>query len=367
MIRSLAVDGYLSMRGAAIDLAPLTVVAGSSATARSGLTNAVGFLGATAAGDLYAAFAAAGDDPWIASAGLRSPIRFEAVVELSEASVRSEAAGAPPVPAGRALRYSLEIGPRGGAGGLAVASETLVALDGGGEFVTTRGGRVEAPPERRSRPLTHGPGMERTAVSSPAPERDHPHLAAFRRELASWRTHRTRPAAARNPSPRIGIERPSRDGSRLAAFFNLMEGAHPRTFGTMNAALRALLPSAESTGAAPVAGGQVALRVDEGGVRFGHEQISDGTVRILALLAAALAPDDASVVCVEQPEAGVHAPRLEEVAALLAETAARGRQCIATTQSPMLAELLARAGALVLAHSSDGGFARIAAGRSPGT
>ena len=198
------------------------------------------------------------------------------------------------------------------------------------------------------------PEPERTAVASLAYEPHHPHLAAFRRELASWRTHRTIPGAARSPLPITGLLRPAHGGHGLAAFLYRLRAEHPRRFGELNAMLRALIPGAEEAGVHAGGDGLLRLQVRENGVRFDHKHAPDGAIRALALLAALVAPDDASVVCVADPETGVYGPRLEEVAGLLAETARGGRQCIVTTRSPRLADMLARMGALVLAHSRGG-------------
>lgn len=355
MIRSIAVRGHRSPFGSAAAIAPLTAVLAPDRAERSGLQEAIGFLGATARGDLRAAFGDAGEDPWFAFADRDAPIRIEAEVELSATSVHADAGqpGQPAAAEGRVLRYALEIGLRSGSGALAAVSETLRAADGGGEFAAVRGGRIAMPSERRGAPDAH-PEPERTAVASLAYEPHHPHLAAFRRELASWRTHRTIPGGARSALPITGIVRPAHGGHGLAAFLYRLRVEHPRRFGELNAMLRALIPGAEEAGVHAGGDGLLRLHLREGGVRFSHELISDGAIRVIALLAALVAPDDASVVCVADPETGVYGPRLEEVAGLLAETARGGRQCIVTTRSPRLADMLARMGALVLAHSRGG-------------
>ena len=89
----------------------------------------------------------------------RSASRRDA--ELPAASFRPPA-GQPAAAAGRVLRYSLEIGLQRNTGALAAVSETLRAADGDGDFVAVR-------------------------------------EAAYRRELASWRTHRTIPATLARP------------------------------------------------------------------------------------------------------------------------------------------------------------------------
>ena len=65
--------------------------------------------------------------------------------------------------------------------------------------------------------------------------------------------------------------------------------------------------------------------------------MSDGTIRWLALLAILLNPDPPPLVCIEEPELGLHPDMIPELAKLLIDASAR-MQIIITTHSDRLIE-----------------------------
>jgi predicted ATPase len=68
-------------------------------------------------------------------------------------------------------------------------------------------------------------------------------------------------------------------------------------------------------------------------------RLSDGTLRFLALLAILLNPGDAPLVCIEEPELGLHPDALSIIGELLVE-ASQKTQVIVTTQSDNLVSVL---------------------------
>ncbi len=66
-------------------------------------------------------------------------------------------------------------------------------------------------------------------------------------------------------------------------------------------------------------------------------RMSDGTIRWLALLAILLNPDPSPLVCIEEPELGLHPDMIPELAKLLIEASSR-MQLIITTHSDRLIE-----------------------------
>jgi len=68
-------------------------------------------------------------------------------------------------------------------------------------------------------------------------------------------------------------------------------------------------------------------------------RLSDGTLRFLALLAILLNPQSATLVCIEEPELGLHPDAMSLLADLLAE-AAEKTQLIVTTHSDVLVSAL---------------------------
>ena len=390
MIRRIAIDGYKSLQGVEVPLEPLTVVIGPNAAGKSNLLDAIGLLSRTAEGDLQSAFDDHRGGPLQSFAfgeggieGLlqreHATFRIKADIELSEATVGrvnrtiTEAReGHEPSRAlvrERLLRYSLEVRLRIGSGVMQVVDESLIALN---RNLTPKQSRIPFLSientqrgqqrlvlrlERQSHPFEYETGLDRTVVSLPLYAPHHPHLAALRHELASWRTYYLEPEAMRRDAPRRVVERLPHDGSDLAAFYNTMEQEHPATFEAMNRALRAVLPGIERVGVSSIADtGRLRLYVVEDGVRFDASALSEGTLRILALIGITNSPATASVVGYEEPENGVHPARLQWIAALLEEAARDGdTQFILNTHSARFPTMLSTDRSLVLGCSKRGG------------
>lgn len=89
-----------------------------------------------------------------------------------------------------------------------------------------------------------------------------------------------------------------------------------------------------------VEGGKIQTRLEERHLRNGTIpliRMSDGTVRWLALLAILLNPDPPPLVCIEEPELGLHPDMIPELAKLLIDASSR-MQIIVTTHSDRLIE-----------------------------
>lgn len=68
---------------------------------------------------------------------------------------------------------------------------------------------------------------------------------------------------------------------------------------------------------------------------FSANLLSDGTLRLLSLLAILKTPDPPPLVCIDEPEIGLHPSWIRLLAELL-ESAATRTQLIVTTHSPEL-------------------------------
>ena len=88
-------------------------------------------------------------------------------------------------------------------------------------------------------------------------------------------------------------------------------------------------------------GGLVRIFLHEAGLHHPvpAERLSDGTLRYLCLLAVLCHPNLPSVVCIEEPELGLHPDMIPQVAKLLIEASAR-TQLFVTTHSDILVNAL---------------------------
>ena len=90
----------------------------------------------------------------------------------------------------------------------------------------------------------------------------------------------------------------------------------------------------------PVTGGVVSLFLEEGGGRtIPASRLSDGTLRYLSLLAILLHPEPPPVICIEEPELGLHPDLLPALSDLMREASARS-QLVVTTHSDLLVDTL---------------------------
>ena len=86
-----------------------------------------------------------------------------------------------------------------------------------------------------------------------------------------------------------------------------------------------------------IEGGTVQVFFSEGRYTVPATRLSDGTLRYLCLLAILCDPDPGPLVCIEEPELGLHPDVLPTLAALLKEASER-TQLIVTTHSDVLVD-----------------------------
>ena len=88
-----------------------------------------------------------------------------------------------------------------------------------------------------------------------------------------------------------------------------------------------------------IEGSTVQLFLEEGDVVIPATRLSDGTLRYLCLLAILCHPKPPPLICIEEPELGLHPDILPTVSKLLLEASERS-QLIVTTHSDMLVDAL---------------------------
>jgi predicted ATPase len=186
------------------------------------------------------------------------------------------------------------------------------------ETVEQKGKRVLRVPGEPDQPAGEA---EATYLSTVTTARHHPQLFALREELRSWRFLQLVPAALHQPSFISAPDQLEPDGSNLAKVLARIEtetATDVRQRGELAdlvADLVALVPG--------VANVQVVredadarYRIDvtmKEGSPYSSRVVSDGTLRILALLAVLYDPRQRGLICLEEPENGIHPDRLKAV------------------------------------------------------
>ena len=379
MLNRVHIKGYKSLNDVAAQLAPLTLLFGPNAAGKSNFLDALQLLsGLATSRTLSEAFGPPYRGKPLESftlgdqglAGLmeqpRLAFSIEADLQLSDAVVdavnrqvqemrrpggttRSEEIIPRPAVRERNLRYRIEIEMIPRSGILRVTDEYLAALNRQGEvsgsrspFIGRVGEKIRLRLEGQAHPMDYDRYLDHTILSMPHYPPHYPHLTAARRELESWLFFYFEPRERmRAANPVKEVRHIGLMGEDLAAFLNTLRALEPRQFEAVEKALRTLIPGMDGIEMDISELGEVELRLKENGVAIPARVLSEGTLRLLGLLALTGADSTPSLVGFEEPENGIHPGRIKLIADLLKTRSSIGNsQYIVTTHSPILPDLM---------------------------
>jgi predicted ATPase len=244
------------------------------------------------------------------------------------------------------LRYRAEIEIRPASGALSVRDEFLATLGRKGEpkghpAIERVGDRLRIrrkskPAHPREEPL----GLNHTLLSDRRLSGvEYRAVERARDEMRSWRTYYLDPRVAmRAQQAPQDVQDIGPLGEHIASFLYRLRGEDPRRFDAVRRTLKTLIPAVEDLAVdLDTKRGVLDIELRQNGTPFSSRVVSEGTLRVLALVCVALNPWSGSVVAFEEPENGVHPRRIELIARLLAEmsTTPTPRQVIVTTHSPI--------------------------------
>lgn len=127
------------------------------------------------------------------------------------------------------------------------------------------------------------------------------------------------------------------DGSNLGLVLNRLR-REPEVKRKLLTALRALYDGIDDYDV-QIEGGTVQVFFHEGRFTIPATRLSDGTLRYLCLLAVLCHPNPPPLICIEEPELGLHPDVLPTLADLLKEASTR-TQLIVTTHSDVLVDAM---------------------------
>ncbi len=391
MIRRAKIKGYKSLVNVEVDLKPLSVLFGPNAAGKSNFLDALQLLARTATSrTLKEAF-----DPPYRGTPLESftfgpegvegllakgsaSFTIEVDVELSPAVVTSinrqvremkrikisdgnGRASAETDGAGKEspddslfvrekyLRYRITIEIRPRLGLLQVADEYLAALNTKGQpsskrkpFLEKMNNRVHLRMEGQAHPTYYERYLDHSILSLPLYPPHYPHIVAMRQELASWYFFYFEPRERmRAPNPVREVRHIGLMGEELASFLNTLRALDEPQFKAVEKSLQMLIPSVTGIEVGVNKLGEVELRLMEGSMPVPARVLSEGTLRVLGLLALGGAKEAPALIGFEEPENGVNPRRIRQIAELLKTRAATGdTQLIVTTHSPLLPDLI---------------------------
>jgi predicted ATPase len=361
-IREINVVGYRSLRAIRFPVGALTVFVGANGVGKTNLYRALQLLQAAAAGTLARELASEGGMESALWAGKRTANK-PARMKLS-AGLGADLRGAQPQSefdyggdAGVAYSYEVDIGlpmPTAAAFPLEpqVKEETLVFRKGRRplNLLELRGPRATAVDEAGHK---HAIGAEllasETALGALADPARFPDLDVVRRTMLDWKFYHDfrsdRAAPLRQPCLAVTTPTLASDGSDLAAVFATL--IHIREdpvdlFRAVDDAFpgaRLIVPAPGKTAAFGLLLPDYPKRV------FEMAELSDGTLRYLALAGALLGYRLPAFIALNEPETSLHPELLEPLARMIIRAAER-TQIWVVTHSERLAKAFADGGAV---------------------
>ena len=247
------------------------------------------------------------------------------------------------------LRYRIEIEMLPRLGILRVADEYLAALNANGElskrrkpFLEQIDNRLHLRMEGQARPTHYERGLNYSILSMSHHPPHYPHLIAMQQELASWFTFYLEPRERmRLPNPVKATRHIGLMGEDLAAFLNTLQALNKRQFKSVEKLLHTMIPSVTNIEVSINKLGEVELDLREGGKLVSARVLSEGTLRILGLLALVGAEEPPTLIGFEEPENGIHPRRIQRIARFLeARMLLEDIQFIVTTHSSLLPDLV---------------------------
>lgn len=366
MITRLEIDGFKTFKEFQLNLSPLSAVVGPNASGKSNLFDAIKFISLLADTDVRTALQSLRGEPeeifrntlsghhkmmrfaievllpvtGVDDFGLEfrlntQRLRYEIDVSIREDSVTHgeglyithEFCRDIPKSSDRA-RYlnslELERGRR-----KVPFLETLQDSNGDPQYFKIRqDGIADSGTSKRGSPLRlSASGASRSALST-VPSAEFRHLYALKNFLSGMRFLEINPQAARRPSDRFEDKKLRQDASNLAAVLSDIQ----RQSSTDDQPEGAIADISGDLSSLITTVRRVIVKNDEGlkeysfevemtdGQRFSSRVISDGTLRLLALLTLVDDPGRGGVLCFEEPENGVHEGRIPALMELLRDS-----------------------------------------------
>lgn len=379
MLTRVEIDGFKTFEQFSLDLQPFMAIVGPNASGKSNLFDALRFLSLLAQKDLRGAMQDLRGEPEelfrVTAAGSSQTMRFAVEVLLPAHGV--DAFGTAYDTPSRRLRYELKLGIGSGSvsGGrriqiLEETCEPIARKDDKAGFDLpgsvrhrVRSAFIQLNPSRDGLLVRQdGPGKSgqprqlslqnaSQTVLSTITTAEFPHLHALRELLSSINFLAINPAAARSANDRFEDRRLKPDASNLASVLAHLkaetkdENQPEGVLADITTDLSWLIPSVRS----------LMIEDDEsqrkyafglgfaGDVTFSSRVISDGTLRLLALLTVLHDPERRGTLCFEEPENGIHEGRVPDLVRLLREASGvemepdgRTFQVIVNSHSPVV-------------------------------
>ena len=384
MLVALSIKNFKSIREAHVRFGPCTCFIGHNGVGKSNLFDAIHFLSALTERDISDAATEVrrtsdgGYSPLDLVFGRHPDRRIELSADMVVPPQVQDDFGQPAEPSTTLLTYRIRLRYESTSDRLLVEHESLtharlqayekfVGFDSGQEFrksvalgvrrggplISTKEDRIQLHGDGGSRGRPSPVGRSPLTVVGGTNTSDYPTVLAAKREMSSWRILHLEPSAMRTPDNRSAPAHVSASGGHLAATLQGLATRNPNAEAEILFRLRQLNSDiAELSVYSDDVRDQLALRARVSGVDnwlYGRS-LSDGTLRYIALVLMLVDIEDRAVLCIEEPENGIHPSRVPNLAELLRDYAVdihdsvRAdnplRQVVLNTHSPEVARQL---------------------------
>jgi predicted ATPase len=163
--------------------------------------------------------------------------------------------------------------------------------------------------------------------------------------IKSWQTYHFHDTSATASMRHYGIIQDYRelriDASNLATYLAYLRDKHPSSYANILDAVRLVAPFFDNFTLEPRTMGE-AVKLNLSWRQKGSDypmqpyQLSDGTIRFMALATALLQPNPPSTIIIDEPELGLHPHALAILAELIQDAATRTQLIIATQSATLL-------------------------------
>ena len=381
MIKRIQIKGYKSFKELDLNLSPLMVIMGPNSSGKSNFLDALSLIsrmvsvkGLNNAFEKHRGFPA--ESFFYMDGGIEQLMNKESIsmsfvldVELSDKTIEKVSKIIRDKRSGmndknyqkntntvieKDLRYSLTIETLPKRNFLLrVTDEKLEALKKDGEPKRSRKPfleKIETPDGRemislrmegQAHPIYYPVGLNYTVISDNLYEPHYPHIAAFKYELSNWNIYYLEPRhIMRMESPPRVINDIGTQGEFLLPFLNTLKSEKPQFFRSFQKAVQNILPNKPFVDVRlDEKNAILELIIKENDITLSGRLISEGTLRVIGLLAAVHPSNQSTLIAFEEPENGIHPVRIKNIANLFKEIGKNyKKQVIVTTHSPIFAQ-----------------------------